>query len=424
MYSQPKLHRVLLAAITANLLTWYEFSLYIQFAPLFARIFFPSGSLAASLISVFFVFALGFISRPLGTLFFSHVGDKLGRKAALIFSIIFITFPTFAIGLLPTYVSVGIAAPILLALMRLFQGFASGGEFPGLMCYFFEISPKSSRSFVAGLTFFGTQVGTILSIVEFLILERVLSPEDFAAWGWRLSFILGGAVGLIALHLRYRLEETPGFEMIKTEGKLSKRPILEALQEHRRGLAKAFFLSCLTSAGWFLIFVFSPIYLSQMLGMKASQQLYVNGGLLLLSTFFLPLFGYLGDLTYKKTLFVWSGIVVFVLAIPLYFSAAHNSFVIFFILEILMNLLMTVQFALLPVILCELFPLRVRYSSVGLSYNFSNILFGGITPVVALSLTEKTGDLISPAFILMAAAALSVLAFFTITKQDLRHLGH
>jgi len=417
LLAQPKLHHIVATTITANTLAWYEFALYLSFTPLFAKLFFPPEMGSASIINTLFIFALGFLSRPLGTLFFSHIGDRLGRKVALLLSILFLTLPTFIIGFIPTYAQIGLAAPILIALMRLLQSFPVGGEFAGTMCYFFEISPKHRRGLLGSFTFFGSQVGLTLSIVEFLLLEKFLSPEAFMSWGWRVSFIFGSLTGFTGWYLRHKLIETPLFETIKTEGKLSPRPILESLKEYKLPIFKAFLLSALPLGGWYVLFIFFPLYFSEILGTSLNEQLLLNAGLLLLSTLFLPLFGHLADRSHKKSLLLGSGVAIFLLAYPLYTWVIHYSFTLFVILQLTMNLLLTAQYALLPLVLCELFPIRVRYSCVGMGYNFCNLLFGGSTPAIALSLSTKTGNLMGPTFFMMLMALLSLSPLLSLKKQ-------
>ncbi|MES2274002.1 MAG: MFS transporter [Chlamydiota bacterium] len=419
MLSLSRQHQLVRITIFANILTWYEFSLYIQFAPLFGTLFFPHATPAASLIHVFFIFALGFLARPIGTLVFSHIGDKLGRRMALISSVMLMTIPSFFISIIPTYAYIGLAAPLLMACMRLTQEFSTGGEYVGTMCYLYEISNKSLRGYMGSWTFFGSQLGLILGIFEFLLLDAFVPAAYLSDFGWRISFFLGGLLGLIAWQLRRHLTETPLFETERTEGKLPKRPVLESLQIHKMGIVKAFFLSAVTSAGWYLIFVFSPAYTTQFLGFSRTDQLLMNGAILLLSTLFLPLFGFLADLGHKKVLFISSVIGTIFVSYPLYLSLLSSSPKTFILLEIIATLLLTIQFALIPSILCDLFPLRVRYSCVGIGYNSCNLVFGGLAPIVALSLLEKNGQMLLPAFLLIGTALLSLAAFLTVKEKEL-----
>jgi MHS family proline/betaine transporter-like MFS transporter len=400
---------------------WYEFSLYVVFSSLLSSLFFPNKDAMASLLHLMFIFALGFIARPLGTLILGNVGDRMGRKTALILSILLMTVPTFAIGFLPTYATLGIVAPIILTLLRLLQSFSTGGEFSGTMAYFYEISPRHLRGLTGSLTFCSSQIGNVISSFEFFLMDRHISAATLTSWGWRATFIAGGLVGLVSWYLRRSLNETPLFEMIKSEGKTSKRPIREAFSNYKIRLVKAFCLCALSGSGWYIIFIFSPIYISRVLGWNSKYQLISNALLLLGSALIMPIFGYLANGHIKKMLFFISAIGVMLFSLPLYISAAHFSFATFISLQILMVILLTIQFAILPSILCEIFPLRIRYTCVGISYNFCLVLFGGTAPVVALALTTRLDYHLAPAFILILTSIISLWSYTTIKEESLAH---
>lgn len=417
MLSPQHFRRALLTTVLVNILVWYEFSLYIVYSSVLSSLFFPNKDPIASLINIMFIFAIGFIARPIGTLILGHIGDRLGRKNALILSLLLMTIPTFMIGILPTYATLGIGAPILLASLRLFQNLCAGGEFSGTMTYLYEIAPRHLRGLSGSLAFCSSQLGTAICSFEFFFLDQYVSPTTFSIGGWRICFIVGGFIGLLGWYLRNTLHETPLFEMIKTEGKISKKPISEAFSHYKIPMVKAFCLSALSGSGWFIIFVFSPLYLSHILDIHSRYQILINGLLLLGSALLMPLFGYLGSGPYKRALFIFSSIGIMLVSIPLYLSAVHFSFSSFVSLEIVMIILLTAQFALLPSVLCELFPLRIRYSGVGISYNCCIVLFGGASPVIALALAAERDYLLTPAFILIASAILSLWAYTTVKEE-------
>lgn len=396
---------------------WYEFSLYVVYSGLLSTLFFPNKDGISSLIHIMFIFAIGFIARPIGTLVLGNIGDTFGRKTGLIVSLFLMTVPTLAIGFLPTYAAIGIAAPIFLASLRLLQSFSTGGEFSGSMTYFYEIAPRHLRGLTGSLSFCSSQLGNVISSIEFFLLHRHMSVESLSSWGWRVCFIVGGFIGLLGWYLRNTLSESPLFETVKTEGKISKSPIKESFLKYKIPMAKAFCLSALSGSGWFIIFIFSPLYMARVLGIRPGQQVLINAFLLLGSSLIMPLFGYLASGPYKRALFISSAIGIILLSLPLYFSAVHFTFATFVTLEILMIILLTAQFALLPPLLCELFPIRVRYTGVGISYNLCIVLFGGASPVVALALTTQESYLLAPAFILIATAIITLWAYTSIKEE-------
>ncbi|MBI2742576.1 MAG: MFS transporter [Chlamydiales bacterium] len=409
------------ASIILNALEWYEFSLYVHFTPLFAMLFFPELDFIDSLTQTFMIFAVGFLSRPLGGIFFGHIGDRLGRRVALLMSLTLMAIPTFMIGLLPTYAVIGVAAPLLLLLMRFLQGFPTGGEFPGAICYLIEMAPPNQRGFYGSFSFFGSQVGSILSSLEFLVIKLFMSPESFASWGWRLSFLVGGLLGLSGWYLRKRLAETPAFEEIKEKHHLVGKPLFESLHTHRKALLKAFLLSILPLSGWYLIFVFTPLYFSQILEMSFHSAMLTNVGFLIFSNILMPIVGRLGDRYDMRKLLLISALGTLILAFPFYTFAIQYSLVLALFFHILLILFISAQFALLPAIICTLFPTSVRFTCVAMSYNMCNALFGGVTPLLAFSLIQKTQALIAPAFVLMGVALIGLISQYYITlgrKKD------
>ena len=415
MYSASHLRRAVSTVVAANILSWYEFSLYIVFSPILAAQFFPEHNPTTGLIHIFLIFSIGFISRPLGTLFFSHIGDKLGRRTSLVCSMLLMTIPSFGVGLIPSYQSIGITAPILLAFLRLVQGFATGGEFAGSMTYLHEITPVHSRALTGGLTFSSSQLGNALCTMEFLFLNQYFPSNS--SWGWRISFLIGGFLGLIGWYLRTHLHETPLFETSKTEGKIAKKPIFESFTLHKAKMLTAFGITTLTASGWYIIFVFSPLYLSEIVGFDRNQQLLLNSLFLTGSAFLIPAFGYLSDKSYKNALFLISAIGVLLLSLPLYFAAYRFSLPIFLTLQIALIAILTIQFAILPSIICDLFPIRTRYTCVGISYNFSMVLFGGWTPFIILAISSQEHHLLIPAFVLMATALISLFSYTFFRKR-------
>ncbi|MFI5333666.1 MAG: MFS transporter [Chlamydiales bacterium] len=410
MLSKKQLALSIGATMVGNALEWYEFYLYILFTPLFSNLFFPSDIQGMSLVQALLVIAIGFLSRPFGAILFGYLGDKAGRRIALVSSIFLMTIPTFLIGCVPTYIQIGIMAPLLILTLRLLQGIPTGGEFTGAMCYLYEISPPNRQGMMGSLVFFGSQIGAILSISEFLLLENCLTHHQIEEWGWRISFIIGGLIGFGGWYLRRKIEETPSFNTLKKEGKISSHPVWDSFQKHRRPMIRAFFLTALTVAGWYLVFIFSPLYASEIQRTVWGNELLITLFLIVLSNVCLPFLGWLGDKSYTRVLWIGSCLLVIVLAYPLYYFGMQVHFPLFLFLKIIMVIALTVQFALLPKLLCELFPPAVRYSSVGISYNIANVVVGGSSPFLALSLTKITGDPYMPMYILIACAFMSLFA--------------
>ncbi len=412
MFKKP--YRQISASIVGNTLEWYEFSLYLHYAPLFSALFFPAKNQTAGLLQVLLIFAVGFLSRPLGGTLFGKIGDKFGRKTALLLTIMLMALPTALIGLLPTYAVFGIAAPLLLVAIRFLQGFPTGGEFPGAMCYLVEMAKPGERGFMGSFAYLGSQLGSILSTIEFLLMSAYMDPTAYAAWGWRISFLVGGLLGLGGWYLRHKLVETPAFETIKRDHNVEGKPLHEVMRNHKDALIRGLLICVLPLSGWYLVFVFTPLYFSQALKMDFTQVLLANALFLGLCNIFLLICGKLGDRYDKRKLMQLSAVATIVLAFPFYDFAIREELAWAFVTELVLIFFLSIQFALLPTFLCALFPTPVRYTGVGLSYNICNALFGGVTPLLAFTLIEKGQALIMPAFVLVTAAAIAIASLWRI----------
>lgn len=410
--------RLIVTSVTiGGLLEWYEFFLYPYLAPVISQNFFQNKAGFFDLINAMVIFAIGFISRPLGALFFGHIGDRYGRKLALIFSIIMITLPSFGIGLLPTYLQIGFAASLILLAMRLLQGFLVGGEISGAMCYLVEEAGPKRRRFLSSWSFFGPQWGAVLSISECLLLEKYLSHDDLVNWGWRLSFITGGCIGIIGCFLRFGLKETPFFHALQVHRKVAHAPVYESFRNHKKNMLLGFFISALPLAGAFLVFIFFPLYYQKILGWDFSKSLIISQIILVLSTLSIPLFGKINEKYSNKFILLLCCIGVLIFSYPLFFSFEYLSAPFIIIFSFIVIFLLTCYFAIFPLLIAELFPTPVRYTCIGLSYNLSSSVLGGTIPLIALYLLKITNNAASPSWILICAAVLSLIALLLL-KED------
>ncbi|MES2273103.1 MAG: MFS transporter, partial [Chlamydiota bacterium] len=216
---KEQLH-VVLAVTFGNILEWFEIYLYIYWAPVLAEIFFSLGSSVSNLFSVFVIFGAGFLARPLGAILFGRYGDQMGRKKSFTLSIIFMTIPTALIGILPTYEQIGIYAPILLCIMRLAQSIPAAGEAPGAFCYLYENADEENKKFMTSWGAFGNQIGAILAVIECFLMEQFMSHQFLVSWGWRISFLTGGLIGLLGIYLRHKLHETILFSKLQVNHKV------------------------------------------------------------------------------------------------------------------------------------------------------------------------------------------------------------
>ncbi len=403
-----------------NALEWYEYGIYVYFAPVLSELFFSPASPLGAIVSFYLVLAIGFLSRPIGGMLFGYIGDRVGRRTAVVYSIVFMTIPTFLIGLLPTYAQAGWTAPFLLCVLRLCQGIPAGGEFPGTITYLVESGPPERRGFMGSWSFFGSQMGIVLNITEILLLERYLTHDQLASWGWRASFLFGGLIGVFGILLRVWLKETQFFRVIEEKAEVEKQPVLWAFKRYKSRMALGFLLACVPLMGGWMIFGFNPSYFQEIFSISLDQNLMISWCMIVLSTFSLPFFGLLGDRFDKKPLLIGSTIALIALAYPLYAAASSGSLALTLALEAAMTLILSFQFAMIPGLLADLFPTSVRFTGVAMSYNFCNSFLASITPVFSFFLIKSTGIATIPAAVFIGVSLLTLAALLALKE----HHGH
>ncbi|MBI5274368.1 MAG: MFS transporter [Chlamydiales bacterium] len=399
---------VIIATTFGNIIEWYEFGLYIYLAPIIIKLFFNDSSSISNMVNGLLIFAIGFLSRPLGGLLFGYIGDRFGRKTAIMTSITCITLPTFLVGILPTYAQIGVLASTFLAITRFLQGIPVGGEFPGTICYLIENAEPKQTAFFGSWAFFGSQIGSLLNIVECVLFTKYLSHEQLLSWGWRLSFIVGGLIGLLGLFLRHKLKETPIYERLKTHEEIVQSPIRQSFRHYKSKMFKGFLVSALPLAGYYMIFVFIPFYFQQFLQTSFIQSMIINGSLLLLSTILLPLYGRLADKYNKRKILIWSAAAIIFFSYPLYISFDRSSVILLISIEIILVILLSIHFALIPDTLAPLFPSSVRFTCVAFSYNMCNSLLAGASPFVSLYLMQETRSPTIPSIMLIVFSLLTI----------------
>ncbi len=400
---------VIYAVSLGNILEWYEIYLYVFWSPVIGHLFFSHSHETSNLISALSLFTLGFFIRPLGGLFFGRLGDRIGRKKAFILSILTMTIPTFLLGILPTYSQIGIFAPVCLALLRIMQTFPAGGELPGAFCYLYENADAGNRKFMSSFGAVGNQIGILLSASECFLLKALLPEEMFHQIGWRISFIVGGVIGLCGLFLRYQLHETKLFqEMVAHHPQFTQTPLLKVIRGNSGKIGRGIFYGVIDTVAFYLLSILFPIYFSRIWGTDESQNLLITIFLLALTTIPLPFFGLLGEYVSIKKLMIGSCIGILVLLYPISQSMQQPTLLFTGSVATLFILCITCITALLPYALSNLFPTSVRYTCMGLSFNIADGIIGGLSPLIALLLVRHTGDPGSLGWILFVACLFSL----------------
>ncbi len=325
---QSSLFRTVVAGAIGNVLEWYDFGLFGFFASVIARQFLPAEDRLASLTGTFGVYATGFLMRPVGGLVFGYVGDRVGRKRALELSVLLMAGATTVMGFLPTHATIGIAAPILLTLVRLLQGLSVGGEYIGSMSFLAEHAPPGRRAFIGSWSSASTVLGTLLGSGTAALLIGILTDEQVSSWGWRLPFQCGFLIGVVGLWLRLGVEESPVFVALQKSGAVVGNPIVEALRHDRRGIATTIGLAAISSVGFYLPFVWLPTWLSRIKEppLSESQALWANTFALLALLILTPFTAILSDRVGRKPMYLAAVLGYAVLSYPLFRMMAAGGY--------------------------------------------------------------------------------------------------
>ena len=419
--ADPHLKKVTTAGVVGNILEWYDFAAFGYFAPLIGLQFFPSDSHSASLIKAFGVFAAGYLMRPLGGVIFGHIGDRLGRKKALQISVIMMALPTTLLGLLPTHSQIGLAAAVLLMILRLIQGISVGGELIGSISFVTETAPPEKRGLVGSWTLFSAVGGVMLGSLTAALLHFVLSPDALAAWGWRLPFLPGILVGGFGLWLRNGLEETPDFKRAMEKGRIQKIPLVEVLRHQPGRILHVVGLVCLMAMGFYMLFLWWPTYLTHMVRPPVNHALFLNTAATLFLMALIPLAGWLSDRMGRRNILMASALVMALAAYPLFVLTDYGVLAGALLAQFVFALILSVPEGTLPSTMVEMFPTQTRLSGVGMGYNLAMAVFGGTTPLVCTWLVSATGDIAAPAFYLIAVSVVSLVAAYFIPIKEERH---
>lgn len=405
------------ASVLGNVLEWYDFALYGYFATVIARLFFPSSSEFVSLLITFGVFATGFFARPLGGMIFGHIGDKHGRKTALLISIILILFPTTLIGLLPTWNSIGIAAPISLVLLRFLQGMAVSGELTGSGVYLVESASSLRKGFYGSLIMCSTYLGLLIGALVSVLVSWMFTPEQFAAFAWRIPFLISFPIGLWVVYLRLRCEDTPMFQQLSEKKAVVERPVVNLFKNYSRTIVILTALCSILSVVTYMIIGYFPTYFIVTLKMTVNESMALCSAGLLTLTLVVPVIGLLVNKSGPENTFAFGSAGLLVFAWPIFNLFVGGEFYSVLWGVIFLSLLMAPISASVIFTISRLFPTEVRCSGVSISYNLAMCIFGGTTPVVSLWACEHFGVETAPAIYIILTAVLSLCAFVMIKRE-------
>ena len=408
--SPAVLRKVLTASFIGNFVEWFDYASYGYFATVIAAVFFPEIAPQAALLATFAVFALSFVIRPIGGIVWGSIGDRIGRKTALSWSILIMSGATTVIALLPSYHQIGMLAPVLLLLVRMVQGFSASGEYAGATSFLAEYAPPAKRGFYTSMVPASTAAGLLAGSLMSALLFSQLDTAQLHGWGWRLPFLLAFPLGLVGLYIRLKLEDTPKFRELEARHHVEATPTRELFTTYRKPIVRAFAVTCLNAVGFYLILSYMPTYLVTEMGMEESASFLANSIALFAYIFLIFLMGLLSDRFGRKMALIAASVLFIVLTVPLFGMLEGASFAMIVLIQVIFGALLTVNDGTLPCFLTEIFPTRVRYSGFAFSFNTANALFGGTAPFVATWLISATGSKTAPAWYLVAAAVVALVA--------------
>jgi MFS transporter, MHS family, proline/betaine transporter len=404
--------KVIISGMIGNGLEWYDFAIYTYMVTIISKLFFPEGNEAAHLLATLGIFAVGFIARPFGGILFGMIGDRLGRRYALVLAIFMMAFPTGCIGLLPTYAQVGILAPILLVVLRVLQGLSLGGAFSGSITFLVEHAPAHKRGLVGSASIASLVIGFLLGSLVVLGMKIPLTDLQFEQWGWRIPFLLGVPIGFIGLYIRNHCEESPSYEAAKEGGTLSKTPVRDALKNEWKHVLQAIGIYISVTMPFYLVTAYFITFTEKTLGRSKEEALMLNAMVMIIILIVAPLSAALSDRIGRRKLLMALATAFLLFSYPLFSVLMTPDFSSILIAHILFALLVGAYTAPVPTVLVEIFPTRVRYTAMALSYNISAAAFGGTAPMVSQYLINETGDPHTIAYYIMLCAVVSLVALF------------
>lgn len=401
--------RQLMAASIGNVLEYYDFVVYAFLASTIATKFFPSENEVAALLASFAAFGVGFLARPLGGAVIGRIGDKRGRKVALLITIFGMAVGTVGIGILPSFETIGMLAPVLLVLMRLIQGLAAGGEWGGATAFIIESAPQGRRGLFGGIGQASIASASLLGSLVVAIVAGLVTTQQMNDWAWRIPFLLGGLLVPVGFYMRRNIEETPAFTAAQ------QAPVT---QPHDLGspltlMAKAFGFTIIWTVSYYVMLNYMPTFLTKHAGVSQSQALWGNAVALVVLVLATPLFGALSDRIGRKPLLLACCVAFVVLPYPLFqVILSGSSFVTIVAIQIVFNLFIAAFSGAGPAALSELFPTHSRTTLMSIGYSVSVAIFGGFAPFIATWLIGVTGSPISPTYYLIISGIVSAIVIW------------
>ena len=415
--------RKVTAGVIGNTLEWYDFAIFGFLAPYITATFFPDSDQMAGMIKTFGVFAVGYLMRPLGAFIFGHIGDRIGRQQALFLSVLLMAIPTFLLGLLPGYDRIGILAPILLLVLRLLQGLSVGGEFAASITFVSELSLNHRRGLIGSLTMIGAIGGFVLGSGVSELLTLAMDQETIILWGWRIPFLLGLFLAIAGLWMRRSLPNSEAFEANAMAHDATPHPLIDVCVNQWRKLLNLVCIVFMQGIGFYMIFIWLPIYLGQILRRAQTQPLLLNTGALVVLMGAIVSAGWLSDRIGRKPVLIASALMLGIVGWPFFSVLQHGGIYAVFAVMVGFALIIGLAQGATPAMMAELFPTRSRLTGIGIGYNVTQAIAGGTAPAFCTWLVLSTGLDAAPALYLILAAFIGLIGAVFLTETRGRSLS-
>ena len=405
------------AAVVGNALEWYDFIVFGFFAVVIAKLFFPASSQYASLLLTTATFGVGFFMRPVGGVVLGVYADRKGRKAALLLVVGLMTIAIALIGFAPTYATIGVAAPLIIVIARLLQGFSAGGEFASATSFLIETAPAGRRGFYGSWQMVGQGLAVLTGALLGTFLTRALTPDQLDGWGWRVPFLFGLIIGPLGLYIRRHLEETTAF--IQAAQKQHARPALgAAVVAHTKETLVTIGIVIAGTISFYVILLYMPTFARIQLHLRLDQAFFAQAVSLACMIVLIPIFGALSDVVGRKPITIAALLLILVLAYPLFSWLNQSpSLQSLMVTQIALCSVVGVFFGPLSTVLAEQFPAHIRSTGLAIGYNLAVMVFGGFAQFFVTWLIQVTGSPVAPAFYVMFGAAAGLLAAFFLKER-------
>lgn len=404
--------KIIFSSGLANTFEWYDYALFGHFAPILGAKFFPDSDPSIALLNAFLVFAVGYLMRPLGGIFFGILGDRFGRKAALSGAIICMAVPTMTIGLLPTYDSIGITATALMIVARMLQGLSMGGALTGSISFVIEHSPKEHRGLAGSISMSSICIGILLGSVVAYSVKNILSPENFLDWGWRIPFLIGIFIIFAGLYIRNNANETPLFEEMKSKGKLAKSPLKEVLKNHWFDMLITIGINATGSVIFYTQAIYLMNFLKETRGFEAHIIDNITNICYLIMAVATVLVAGLSDIIGRKKIYFLNLIIIAISSPFIMHAFEHGSLNEIIIMQIILSIMAAAYIGPEPALQAAFYPTKVRNTALSVSYNLATSIFGGTTPFILEYLYQKTHSTTAWSYYIVVCCAVSFISLF------------